>query len=122
MFRRRGQVQGTRSYMAPEQIRGEALDRRADVYSLGCMVYELLSGKPPFTGDSPNDLLNRHLKAPIPSVQVMNDNVMPEMADLLRRMMAKKPEDRPGSMMEVLKEFTAVRRAFKNAPRLEEEK
>ena len=121
MFRRKGQVQGTRSYMSPEQIRGEALDRRADIYSFGCMAYELLCGKPPYTGDSPNDLLNRHLKAPIPSIQVANDNVMPDMADLLRRLMAKTPEDRPASMMEVLKEFKAVRRPFRNAPRLEGE-
>jgi len=120
MFRKKTAVQGTRSYMSPEQIRGESVDRRADVYSFGCMVHELLTGKPPYTGDSPNDLLNRHLKAPIPSVLVMNDNVMPEMADLVRRLMAKTPDDRPSSMMDVLKEFKGVKRPFRTAPRLDE--
>ena len=56
-------IQGTRSYMSPEQIRGQALDERADIYSFGCMVYELLGGKPPYTGTSTNDLLNKHLRA-----------------------------------------------------------
>ena len=55
-------VQGTYSYMAPEQIRGQAVDERADIYSFGCMVYELITGKLPFTATSPAELLNKHLK------------------------------------------------------------
>lgn len=121
MFRKRGAIRGTRSYMSPEQIRGESLDRRSDVYSFGCLLYELMCGKPPFTGESPNDLLNKHLRAPIPSVQVANDNVMPEMAEFLRRLMAKQPADRPDSMADVLKEFRGVRRPFRSAPRLKDE-
>jgi len=58
-------VRGTRSYMSPEQIRGETLDRRSDVYGLGCVIFELLSGRPPFTGSSPNELLEKHLRASI---------------------------------------------------------
>ena len=54
-------IQGTHSYMSPEQIRGQSLDVRADVYSFGCMVHEFFSGKPPFTANSPNELLQRHL-------------------------------------------------------------
>ncbi len=59
-------VQGTRSYMSPEQIRSQALDPRADLYSFGCMLHELLTGKVPFTGVSTNDLLNKHSKSAPP--------------------------------------------------------
>jgi serine/threonine protein kinase len=114
-------VQGTRSYMSPEQIRGKPLDERTDVYSLGCVIYELLTGKPPYTGDTADDLLNRHLNAPIPSLQVANDNVTPEMAVLVRRMMAKRREDRPQSMYDFLMEFRGLR-VFKVNPKPPAEK
>jgi len=102
-------VQGTRSYMSPEQIRNENLDPRADVYSFGCTVYELLTGKPPFTGTTADELLNKHLTAPIPSAQVYNDNVTPELANLIRKMMSKRRKDRPATMWEFLKEFRSLR-------------
>jgi serine/threonine protein kinase len=109
-------VQGTRSYMSPEQIRNQALDARADVYSFGCVLFELVTGKAPFTGDSPNDLLNRHLMAPAPSAQVLSPNVSSEFAELIRRMMAKKREDRPSNMWEFLKIFRQIRH-FKVLPK-----
>ncbi|MCC6510620.1 MAG: serine/threonine protein kinase [Pirellulaceae bacterium] len=112
-------VQGTLSYMAPEQIRGESLDQRADVYSFGCVLFELVTGKPPFTGTSPNELLNKHISASIPSPLVANDNVTPEFANLLKTMMAKKPEARTPSMWEILKQVRAVR-IFKKPPRIPE--
>jgi serine/threonine protein kinase len=98
-------VKGTRSYMSPEQIRGETLDGRSDVYSLACVIFEILSGRPPFTGSSPNELLEKHLRSSVPTVMVYNNNVTRECADLLRRMMGKKRDTRPKSMWEVLQEF-----------------
>lgn len=112
-------IQGTRSYMSPEQIRGKSLDARSDVYSFGCVVYETVTGKPPFTGESPNDLLNKHISAPIPSPLVVNENVTPEFAAVIRSMMAKKPEDRPESMWDLLKTFRATK-IFKKQPRIPE--
>jgi len=112
MFRKRGSIRGTRSYMSPEQIRNEALDARADVYSLGCVMYELLSGRPPYSGENPNDLLNKHLKAPIPNIQVHNDKVTDDLAALLRRTVAKDRNERPEAMKQLLKEFRSIR-AFK---------
>jgi serine/threonine protein kinase len=109
-------VQGTRSYMSPEQIRNQNLDPRADIYSYGCVLFELLSGKTPYTGDNADDLLNKHLNAPVPSVQVFNDNVTPEFSNLIRKLMAKKRDDRPNTMWEFLKEFRAMR-AFKIIPK-----
>jgi serine/threonine protein kinase len=115
----RGPIRGTRSYMSPEQIRGRALDARSDVYSFGCMMYELLTGKVPYTGSSPDDLLNKHLTAAIPSPQVHNHQVTDDLQNLVRRMMAKDRDSRPKSMEDALKEFRSSR-SFKVAPRLPE--
>ena len=109
-------VQGTRSYMSPEQIRGKNLDPRSDLYSYGCVLFELMTGKAPFTGTTADELLNKHLTAPIPSVQVYNDNATPEMANLLRKLMAKNRDERPGTAWEFLKEFRSIR-AFKVVPK-----
>lgn len=112
-------IQGTRSYMAPEQIRGGLLDERSDIYSFGCVMFELVTGKLPYTGESPNDLLNKHISAPIPSPLVANDNVTPEFAAVIRTMMAKKPEERPQTMWELLKTLR-VTKIFKKQPRIPE--
>jgi serine/threonine protein kinase len=110
-------VEGTKSYMAPEQIRGLSLDERTDVYSLGCVLFELVTGKPPYTGTSANELLNKHISASIPSPLVANDNVTQEFANLLKSMLAKKSETRIATMWEVLKQIRAIR-IFKKPPRI----
>lgn len=112
-------VQGTRSYMSPEQIRGKPLDARSDIYSFGCVLFELVTGKLPYTGSSPNELLNKHISAPIPSPLVANDNVSAEFAALIRKMMAKKPEERQQTMWDLLKTLR-VTKIFKKPPRIPE--
>ena len=109
-------VKGTRSYMAPEQIRKKKCDERTDVYAFGCVLYELCTGKPPYTGDTPNDLLTKHLNASIPSPIVHNDNVTREFANLVKSMMAKKQDGRPASMWEFLKVFRGTQ-VFRKRPR-----
>ena len=104
----RGKVQGTRSYMSPEQIRGQALDERADIYSFGCTLYELLSGRPPFTGVSTNDLLTKHLRTPPPSLEASNRNVTSQFGQLVRRMLAKDPAARPQTMDDVVRELKSI--------------
>lgn len=109
LFNFGSKVQGTRSYMSPEQIRGKALDPRADVYSFGCMLFELVSGKLPFTGTTADELLTKHISAPIPPLGVFNENVTPEFATLVKKMMQKRKEDRPSTLWEFLKEFRTLR-------------
>jgi len=115
-FGGRSKVQGTRSYMAPEQIRGKRLDGRADLYSFGCLLYELLSGKLPFTGTTPEELLRKHLTAAVPVLMSANKNVTPDFSDLVGQMMAKDPADRPQSMDEFLRYLMSVR-VFRSLPK-----
>lgn len=110
-------VQGTRSYMSPEQIRGEALDFRSDIYSFGCSLFELATGKLPFTGTDSNDLLRKHLNNPPPSLEAANPNVTPEFAQLVKRLLAKRPQDRPESLTTFLRELKSTR-IFKVTPRV----
>lgn len=108
LFHKKNLAKGTRSYMAPEQIRRKVCDERTDIYSFGCVLFEMATGKPPFTGDTPNDLLNKHLSASIPSAIAYNNNVTKEFADIIKRMMAKSPDARPDSMWDLLKEIRSI--------------
>jgi serine/threonine protein kinase len=119
LSRKPKRIQGTRSYMSPEQIRGKMLDARSDIYAFGCVCFEAVTGKPPFTGASPNELLHKHLSAPIPSPLVANENVSPEFAALVKAMMAKRPDERPQSMWDLLKALR-VTKAFRKQPRIPE--
>ena len=101
--------QGSPSYMSPEQIRGQALDARSDIYSYGCVIFELLAGRPPYTSSDTNDLLNKHVSAAVPAVDSVNRNATADATKLLRQMLAKKPADRPSSMQEVLGRLRAIR-------------
>ncbi len=116
------QIQGTRTYIAPETIKRQHPSPQTDIYSLGVTLFEVLTGQPPFIGTSPNDLLRRHLaeKPPLPSS--INPNVTPEMDRLIVRMLAKKPKDRPGSMQEIFGEFRNIKPFKEDIQQLIEEK
>jgi eukaryotic-like serine/threonine-protein kinase len=102
LLRRKGKSQGTRSYMSPEQIRGEPLDGRADIYSFGATAYELVTSRPPFRGSSNQDLLNKHILEKPMSPQIHNPDITNEFAELVLRMLAKKREHRPRDFHEVM--------------------
>ncbi|WP_428261880.1 protein kinase domain-containing protein [Haliangium sp.] len=89
-----GMTFGDPKYMSPEQARGEALDRRADIYSMGCIAYEMLVGEPPFAGGKVFDILTQHIDtAPSPPRERRGD-VPAWLSDVVMRMLAKKPHDR----------------------------
>jgi len=117
LFRRKAIIQGTRSYMSPEQILGQPLDGRADVYSFGATVYELVTNRPPFRGASEKDLLRKHLSEPAVSPQVANAELTDEFSKLLLRMLAKKKDDRPASFHEVMMALNPMRIYKNEAPR-----
>lgn len=89
-------VIGTPAYMAPEQINGEGADRRTDVYALGVLLYELLTGHVPFTGPTPTSVTQAHLQQTPPSFATLNPyvKVAPGLEQVAQRALAKRPEDR----------------------------
>ncbi len=107
--------QGTASYMSPEQIRGLPPEPQADMYSLGCTFFEMLTMKLPFAGDTMNDLLNKHLSTPPPQITSRNKNLTPEFTEFLKMLLAKNPNDRPKTSNEFLKMIQAIR-IFRRPP------
>ncbi|HEU4576765.1 MAG TPA: protein kinase [Polyangiaceae bacterium] len=109
---------GTAAYMSPEQIRGEMVDARADLYSLGCLLYELLTGRPPFSGRSAAEIRRCHLNVAVLPPSSLVDGVPPELDELVLRLLQKRVEDRPGHASEVgrcLRSLGAVREFWRTA-------
>ncbi|WP_200842163.1 serine/threonine-protein kinase [Actinomadura sp. K4S16] len=96
---RTGETVGTPAYMAPEQLRSERATPRTDLYALGCVLYEILAGKPVFTATSPHALSYKHLEED-PAPLHRADVPLP-LEDLVRRLLAKDPRQRPGDAREV---------------------
>jgi TolB-like protein len=92
-----GMSLGTPVYMAPEQSTGEAAGPTADLYSLACVLYEMLAGEPPFTGTTPMAIMKRHLMEQVPSVRIVRDSVPEEVEQVIFAALSKNPVDRPQS-------------------------
>jgi serine/threonine protein kinase len=97
------QVIGTLDYMAPEQASDTShVDARADIYGLGCTLYYLLAGRPPYDGETALEKIMAHCQKPIPWLRALRNGVPESLDAVFRRMLAKKPEDRQQSMSEVI--------------------
>src|SRR3712207_9028335 len=94
-------VIGTAQYLSPEQARGESVDARSDVYSVGCMLYELVTGAPPFTGDSPVAVAYQHVREDPRLPSSINPQVPPELDAILLKAMSKNPANRYQSAAEM---------------------
>ncbi|MCW3843708.1 serine/threonine-protein kinase [Micromonospora yasonensis] len=92
---------GTPTYMAPEQALNSAVGPRADLYALGCVLFELLTGNPPYQADNPLGMLHRHMNDPIPSIAEHRAGVPDGLVQLVFRLLAKDPQHRPGSAADV---------------------
>ncbi|WP_165248635.1 serine/threonine-protein kinase [Paludisphaera soli] len=106
---REGTTVGTVDYMAPEQARdSRATSFQSDVYSLGCTLYYLLAAQPPFPGGDITEKLTNHARTPPPDVRDLRPDLPPALADLIRRMLAKRPEDRFASYRDLLAALGAL--------------
>lgn len=101
-------VLGTPAYMAPEQVAGREVDSRADLFSLGASLFELLSGRRPFAGDTVSSVLYRVVNDPAPRLRSVRPDAPEALDDLLARLMEKSPEARPADGHQVARELKAI--------------
>src|ERR671937_704181 len=102
-----GTIMGTSNYIAPEQARGQPVDDQSDIYSLGCVLYELLAGEVPFEGDTFVAVAMKHVNDPAPSVRDVRADLPPRLDEAIRRAMAKDHRERFESMEEFAAELEA---------------
>lgn len=103
-----GAVLGTARYMSPEQIKGQRVDARSDIYSYGTMLYEMVGGRPPFNANSAMTLMMMHVNDPVPDVRHIRAEVLPELVAVINKAMAKEPAQRYQTMAELLSDLNRV--------------
>ncbi|HTU92477.1 MAG TPA: protein kinase, partial [Gemmataceae bacterium] len=117
-----GAIVGTPAYMSPEQARGEKVDSRCDLYSLGCVLYRLCTGELPFKGDSAMSMLLALAIEQPKSPREVNPDVPPPLADLILRLLAKDPAQRPASAAIVAEDLQALERRLLREQEFREQK
>ncbi|MFH1023408.1 MAG: FHA domain-containing serine/threonine-protein kinase [Planctomycetota bacterium] len=103
-------VMGSPHYMAPEQARGEPVDNRSDLYSLGVTFYRMLAGRTPFTGSSPREIMEKHVREAPPPLKELAPGTPMEVVRIVNRLMAKNPADRHLNATELLKDLEGLGR------------
>ena len=111
-----GMVLGTPRYMAPEQARGEPADERSDLFSLGCVLYEMLAGVPPFGGASALEAASSVLRDEPRSLTTARPEVAPDLAELVHRLLRKDPAERPQRAADVRDELSVLRAQGEGEP------
>lgn len=112
-----GRVVGTLPYMSPEQVRGKTLDHRTDIFSLGVILYRMATGRRPFEGETPADLIASLLKDNPPPVSNLNGAIPPELEALILGCLAKDPERRPGSAFQIRDRLEEIRKSLSGTER-----
>jgi len=114
------EVLGSPAYMSPEQCLGNRIDVRSDIYSLGCVMYEVLVGSPPFSGDNPVQIVLKQIKEPVAQFAHSRDRMMNSLELIVRKSMQKDPEQRYQSMSALRGDLKLVQRGEK--PKIKEVK
>src|SRR5687767_4279270 len=106
-----GKAYGTPYYISPEQIRGDVdIDFRADIYSLGATMYHMVTGRPPFDGETPSAVMHKHLKQPLTPADHVNTSLSAGIGEIIDLAMAKDRDERYHTTEEMLEDLEAVRR------------
>ncbi|HYO08736.1 MAG TPA: serine/threonine-protein kinase [Tepidisphaeraceae bacterium] len=106
-----GKAYGTPYYISPEQIRGDVdIDFRADIYSLGATLYHMITGRPPFDGETPSAVMHKHLKQPLIPADHVNTTLSAGIGEIIDAAMAKDRDDRYRTTEDMLEDLEAVRR------------
>lgn len=105
-------VLGTAAYLSPEQAQGRPVDARSDLYSLGCVLYEMVTGRPPFVGDSPVAVASKQVLEPPTPPSKLNPDVSPELEAVILRALAKNPDNRYASATEMREDLERARRGL----------
>lgn len=113
-------VRGTPAYMSPEQANSEPVDERSDIYSFGCILYEVIAGRKPFTAESSLEMIMQHASSPVPPIE--SDDCPDILKNLILSCLAKDPEDRPHSFAAILEVLDSVVAALPRPVELKEEK
>ena len=111
---RTDQTVGTVAYMSPEQLSGQPLSSRSDLYALGILVYRMLTGKLPFAGDTMFDYINHRMKGKFASPSSIDSSIPPMFDTLLRDMLAKDPDDRPRDAYVVMQRLLEIKAQLKS--------
>lgn len=106
-----GTVWGTVQYISPEQAQGLPADTRSDIYALGAVFYELVSGRPPYEAETPPAMMMKHVYDPVPRVRDVDPSILPAVDRVIARAMAKSPDDRFASMDEFAQALASLRDA-----------
>ena len=106
-----GMALGTVAYMSPEQASAGSVDGRTDIYALGCVLFEMLTGRPPFIGKSAREVVSRHFTEPVPSMHRLCPDVAPNFEQAINRALAKSAEDRFATATEFLNALATARRS-----------
>jgi eukaryotic-like serine/threonine-protein kinase len=103
-----GMIIGTPGYMAPEQSLSQPTDGRADIYALGVIVYEMLTGVTPYRADTPMAVMLKHINDPVPQITATNPNLPPALDRIIQKALAKQPEDRYSTCAELIEDLSEV--------------
>ncbi|MGH2494064.1 MAG: serine/threonine-protein kinase [Ktedonobacteraceae bacterium] len=103
-----GNFLGTAEYASPEQASGSELDARSDIYALGCILFELLTGHVPFSGSNPFAILSKHISDPVPSIKNVRPDLSPAIEFVVKKALAKNPQDRYQNATEMAADLQAA--------------
>lgn len=103
-----GTIVGTPLYISPEQVNSKPLDHRADMYSLGCAFFHMMTGRPPFEGETPFDIIAKHLRDTPPPILQLRPDMSPRLAEIVDRLLAKTPDERFATHEELIAALEAA--------------